>query len=362
MVSVNGSTQLMDSTVVAPNSQVDSTAKQNPLPQNLKPVQTKEQGVMSQFSKGEKVELSKNLLSHGLIGGTGATVINLIGKAGWGVPIKGVTTSTALYGAGVGAGVALLRAADGDDPQAKQIMTRLAGTAIIGTSGFGLIESAAKTTFQQGTAKMWNATPHGLLLGAALGTGVGLVITDFENETVNTTAKVVGSGMVGAATLGSVNAMIRTGVNEKFLGASPTALAIGAGALGGTALLLVETEHNDAKNVVAGAILGATGAGFLETVAKTIGYDSVAAGKVTAGSALAGASIGAGILVLNMDTENELLKNATGGAMIGAGAGAIVESIARVAANDAIAKAAMSKLGVGIGIAAGVGLAIVLTD
>ncbi|PKL80571.1 MAG: hypothetical protein CVV27_00195 [Candidatus Melainabacteria bacterium HGW-Melainabacteria-1] len=117
------------------------------------------------------------------------------------------------------------------------VAKKIAGGALLGAGISGVVTAVAKSAF---TDYLHRPSASGVALGAALGAGIGLANLETGDKNINAVKNTVSGALIGGSVLGLASGLIRTIGTERLSAASPIAVAVGALAGAGIALLNVE--------------------------------------------------------------------------------------------------------------------------
>ena len=242
------------------------------------------------------------------------------------------------------------------------VTKKILGGALIGGSALAVVSSA--TSSMAADALQAPSVPA-IVLGASLGAGIGLLNLDTGDKNINTMKNAAAGALIAGSTTASLVAVLKTMSNDVGM-ISPNMSTAGIGAAFGAGIALTHNEFedknlNNAKNVVAGALIGGAGLTSAMSVARYMADFTITSAGLP--SAVVGATLGSGIALANMEASTKggkLAKNLAAGALIGGSVGAAGSAVIRAMATESFRNPSL--IGVGVGIAAGVGIALLKAE
>lgn len=179
------------------------------------------------------------------------------------------------------------------------VIKKVAGGLLIGGTVSGITAGVAKTMATDILSKPGVAS---IGLGAALGAGMGLASIETGSKALNTAKNTVAGALIGGSATGMVQSVASTMATNYLHGPSTGGILMGAAVGGGIQLLNNDTGDknlNNVKNVAAGALIGGGALGIISATATTMATNRLSGlSPVAAGL---GAALGAGIAIMNME-------------------------------------------------------------
>lgn len=237
------------------------------------------------------------------------------------------------------------------------VTKKIIGGGLIGGSAMATISAAVNSMAAEA---MHAPTVPAILVGAGMGTGIGLLNIETGDKDLNAIKNTAAGVLMGGAGASALVALGRSMGNEALISANMSSVGVGAAMGAGIALAnndFKDETANAAKNVAAGALIGGSGLSTGMALIRTMATERATSAGLT--SAAVGTAFGAGIVLANMEASTKggkLAKNLTAGALIGGSVGAAGSAVIRAMATETFRNPSL--IGVGVGIAAGVGIAL----
>lgn len=219
-----------------PIQQADTTKSDQELAQLFKTDKPEKKGLGI-----DHVQLTKMAGGGALIGLGGASILKSVLLTGAEGKFMMPTKTSALYGAALGAGLGLANM----ETENPSMLKDVAAGALIGTGAGGIVSSAAKfvqSNLNYSTGKVLpnQASPHGVILGASLGAGIGLLNFETSDSNLNFYKNIGAGALMGGSIAGLAEGTIRTLITEAPK--SPKLAIIGLGVAVGAGIAMVATK------------------------------------------------------------------------------------------------------------------------
>lgn len=242
-----------------------------------------------------------------------------------------------------------------------QTIKLLGGGALLGGSASALASMGAKAAF---TESFHKPTAAGVGLGVALGTGIALANLETGDKTLNAAKNTAAGLLIGGSTTGMVGSAAGAIFTERLQPVSGKSVLLGATLGGGIALANLETDDNNlkaAKNAAAGLMIGAGTTGIATGFAKSVFTEYLHSASTP--TILMGAALGGGIALANTELDNKGLNTAKNTAA-GALIGTGVAGLGSAFIKTIAAErlAGASPIAMGVAAALGAGIGLLASD
>ncbi len=214
---------------------------QSSAPQSSAPISTpqKASSLSSDVYQGSQLTsgtgVIKKIAGGTLIGGSASALAASLSKSMFLERGVGPGMTSVGIGAAIGAGVGLLGIETGSETT-NSLKNMAAGTLI----GGGVTAAAQSISSTMLTNYIHGPSAKGTIMGAAVGAGVALISSDFEDKELNNVKNVAGAALLGGGGMAIASAMASTMISDRLQSFSPVAAGLGAALGAGIAVLNME--------------------------------------------------------------------------------------------------------------------------